>query len=165
MISVKTKFTKKVYSDFASYYIKKNKSINLIYICSSILILCGIATILLNEITEGIIFIVLAVLFALYSVFVYFLIISSNKKNIGMEAIYEFEDTKLTVKSIDKEGKEICSNSINYNVFHSIKTYKNYCYIFVNKLTAYIILKENFANENQFNLVINNIKNNIVKKS
>lgn len=165
MITTQTLYTKKVYGDFATYFIKTNKSVKIIYICAAIMILCGLLTIFaINEVVNGIIFCVIGVLFALYSILLRFLVILGNKKNIDTVDVYEFDTNKFSVNVRNKDGKEIGSTTLNYEVLHSVKLYKNYAYIYINKTTAYIILKENFTDENQFNLVVKNIENNIVKK-
>ncbi len=165
MISSSTKNTKKVYSDFATFIALKNKAMLCIYICSVIIVVCGIISILLeNDVFEGILFLVLGVFFALYGVLMRFIIILSNKKNYDTINNYEFNDNNFIVTLIDKDGKQTASSTINYEVLQSLKLYKNYAYVYVNKAACYILVKENFKDENEFNQVIDNIKKNIVYK-
>lgn len=162
MIETKTLHTKKMFNDYATYIVNKRmKYMICIYICSAIVSVCGIIMMVCKEYFQGALYLFLGLFFALYGVLMRYIISLSNKKNVNSVNIFEFEDTKFTITNMNKEGKEIGKSIINYDTLHSVVLYKNYAYIFVNKLTSYIISKENFENEEQFYSLVQIIKSKI----
>ena len=85
----------------------------------------------------------------------------NNRKNVDTKDIYEFSDDKLFVTSFDKEGNQTSTSTINYANLHSVRKYKNYGYIYINKAVAYIFSQENFKDVLEFNVALNKVEDAI----
>lgn len=164
MISTYTKYTKNIFKDFASFYVKKhNKSMGIIYFCSAIIILSAIVMFFSGEVYYGVLYIIFGLFFALYGVFLKFLIYLGNKKNIDKTDAYVFEDNEFTITTHNTDGRLLMTSKIKYNALFEVCLYKNYAYVYVNKVSCYILLKQNFEDETQFDNLIENIKLKIQK--
>lgn len=164
MIQSEMVYTKKAFNDFAKFSIRKSKETGLIYIFAGIILAISIAMIVLKDYVAGIIYAVLGGVFGCYGLFMKIIINAYNRKNIGTTDKYEFYDDKLVVTSVDSKGVEIASTSILYNRLYKAKKYRNYGYIYVNKVVAYIIDKNNFESEEQFENILDLIAKEIAAK-
>jgi len=161
MIKSEMTYTKKAFDDFATYNIKKSKAMKVIYICSAIILACSLVMFVTKDYTEAILYLFLGLIFAFYNLVIKLIMNQNNKKNIGSTDVYEFDDDKLNVYSHDVNGNEIATSSLMYNRFYKVETYLNYGYIYVNKAVAYIVDKQNFESEEEFNSVLARISNAI----
>ena len=165
MIISKTKYTKKVYDDFANYSIKSSRAMNYVYICSGIILAFSIAEFVIQKFSAGVLFLFLGLLFALYGVFMRIVIKLANKNNFDTIEEYYFDKDRFTVKTHNKEGQEIATSTINYACLYEVKRYKDYGYIYLNKAVAYIIEKSSFEKQDQFELVLKTIQEHINQKN
>jgi len=150
MITTQTKYTKEIFNDFANYSITHGKAMIINYVCAGIIIICSIFELLVKDYVFFTIDLFLGVFFACDGLIVKLSILSSNKGNINLTDVYNFDKDELLMSTHDEKGNEISSSKILYERLYKIERYKNYGFIFLNKSAAYIVKKENFDNEKDF---------------
>ncbi len=88
--------------------------------------------------------------------FVCYITLNSSIKDISKCQFtnkYEFDKNFFNVITI-KEGNEIGKQKINYKDIYKVKETKEYIFIYINKLDAYIIKKSNTDNNTIINIKI-----------
>lgn len=154
-------YSKQVFEDFATFTVKNNKAMIIIYICSAIILLCSVAMFVMGDIPSGIIYTLLGLFFAFYGQFIRFIMRTQNKKNYNSTDYYEFTEDALKVVCKDAKGVEGSTYTSLYSKLYAVKRFKNYGYIYLNKAVAYIVSQENFKDVIEFNYVLNKIENAI----
>lgn len=157
MIKSKTVYTKELLDEFSSFIIKKNKSLIVIYVCAAIILACAIAMFFLGKIVDGVLYLIIGIFFACYGLVLKFVLSSSQKKVYGNYEEYEFYDDYMLIKTYDKSGEHLSSGTMKYEYVYKLYLNKTRAYILISKYNAYIIDKNNFSSENDFNDVINKI--------
>ena len=160
MVKSSTVYTKEILDEFASYTIKKNKSLILIYVCAGIILACSIAMFCLGEIVDGVLYIILGAFFACYGLILKLIIKQGHKKVYGNYDEFEFEDEFMTIKTYSKTGEQLTAGTINYKNILKLEENRDKAYIFVSKYNAYIVEKNNFA-VGEYEKVIGIIKSKI----
>ncbi|MBQ3214404.1 MAG: hypothetical protein IJB10_05335, partial [Clostridia bacterium] len=162
MINSKITNTKKVFKDFAKYSVKTNVTMKIIYTLAVLILAASVVLFVSNHILDGAIFAVLGVIFALCAPAMQWLNITNNKNNVGSTDEFEFYEDRFVVTSFDKNGLEISDSTLIYSRLYKVKKHLNYGYIYVNKAVAYIVDKNEFENEEQFNEVLDRISKSII---
>ena len=162
MINSKITNTKKVFKDFAKYSVKTNITMKIIYTLAVLILAASVVLFISNRILDAAIFTVLGVIFALCAPAMEWLNVSNNKSNVGSVDEFQFYEDRFVVTSFDKKGLEISDSSLFYNRLYKVKKYLNYGYIYVNKAVAYIVDKNEFEDEKQFDLVLDRINQAII---
>ena len=155
-ISSSQTYTKDVLNSFINFSIK-NKWIIIILISSAIILLCSILMFVNKEIFSGFLYLFLSIIFSMYPLLIKLIMKGQNKKNINTTDNYKFFEKELEVSSLDSSNKTISTVRVLYSRLVNVKIYKNFGYIYVNKQIAYIISKNNFKNEEEFNFVLGRI--------
>lgn len=160
MIKTSTTYTEEIFNDFVNFNSKKNVK-KVLGICSAIIIFCSILMFTTGDYPLGILYACLGVFLALFNVMLRKIIIRIYKKSLNTTSTFEFDENSFNVTVCNKDGNEISNSTISYEILYGIKTYKNYAYIFGNKLNAYILIKENFESENEFYSLLGKISSKI----
>lgn len=162
MINSKITNTKKVFKDFAKYSVKTNITMKIIYTLAVLILAASVVLFISNRILDAAIFTVLGVIFALCAPAMEWLNVSNNKSNVGSVDEFQFYEDRFVVTSFDKKGLELSDSTLFYNRLYKVKKYLNYGYIYVNKAVAYIVDKNEFEDEKQFDLVLDRINQAII---
>lgn len=162
MINSKINNTKKVFKDFAKYSVKRNITMKIIYILAVLILAASVVLFVSNHILDGAIFTVLGVIFALCAPAMEWLNVSNNKSNVNSVDEFQFYEDRFVVTSFDKNGLEISDSTLIYSRLYKVKKYLNYGYIYVNKAVVYIVDKNEFEDEKQFDFVLDRINQAIV---
>ncbi|MBQ9792414.1 MAG: hypothetical protein IJW32_01525 [Clostridia bacterium] len=163
MINSKITNTKKVFKDFAKYSVKTNITMKIIYTLAVLILAASVVLFISNHILDAVIFTVLGVIFALCAPAMQWLNVSNNKSNVGSVDEFQFYEDRFVVTSFDKKGLEISDSTLFYSRLYKVKKYLNYGYIYVNKAVAYIVDKNEFEDEKQFNEVLDRISQAIIR--
>ena len=145
MVKSSTVYTKEILDEFASYLVRKNKSLILIYVCAGIILACSIAMFILGEIVDGVLYVLLGAFFACYGLILKLIIKQGHKKIYGNYDEFEFDEDFMTIRTYTKTGEQLTAGTINYKNILKLEENKDKAYIFVSKYNAYIIEKSNFA--------------------
>ena len=159
MIKSKTVYTKELLDEFSNYIIKKNKSLIVIYVCAAIILACSIAMFCLSEIVDGILYAIIGVFFACYGLVLKVVLQTSQKKVYGNFEEYEFYDDYMLIKTYTSTGEHLSSGTMKYEYIYKVHVNKSRTYILISKYNAYIIDKNNFKNEDEYNEVLNKLTN------
>lgn len=102
---------------------------------------------------------VMATLFVLYDIFFVPLNLKATKtKNIiGCKYKFFFDETKFSI-SVTKGEKLILESTLSYDLIYKVVFYQNYIYIYLNRLNAYVVEKEGFKNEEDYQHIVNALK-------
>lgn len=165
MIKSSFTYTKKELGNFINVVLRKNKSLTLIYILSAIIIACSVFLLVTADYLQGSLFLACGIFFAFYGLILKAIGDKNNRKNIDNVDKYEFDEDKLTATSFNANGEMIATMIVKYCDVFKLMQNGDRAYIFVNKVVALIIAKENFANEGEYFDVINRIKMQMPKKA
>jgi hypothetical protein len=164
MIKSSFTYTKNELDTFLKYTLKKNTALKVVYVCSAIILVCAIYLLCLQDYVQGSLYLFCGLFFAFYGLILKAIGDKNNKKNVNNIDNYEFEEEKLTVYSFNAQGEQIATLIIKYDDIYKLMENGDRTYIFINKLVALIIAKENFEN-NDYQEVINRIKMKLPKKA
>ena len=157
MIKTKMNYSKEAFNDFAKYSIKTSGTMKIIYICAVLILACSVVLLVLGNIAEGILYGCLGLIFAFYAPLMRLIINLNNKRNIGTVDEYEFDEDRFSIVSKDANNVEVSTSTLIYSRLFKVKKHINYGYIYVNKAIAYIVRKEDFENEDDFDFVLDRI--------
>ncbi len=158
-------YTKEELDKFLNYTLKKNKALKYIYVCSAIILVCAVLMICMAEYIQGFAYLFCGLFFACYGLILKAIGSKNNKKNENNVDNYEFEEEKVTVYSFNAQGEQTATLIVKYQDVFKLMQNEDRTYIFINKLIALIISKENFENESEYLDVINRIKIKMPKKA
>ena len=163
-ITSSTIYTPQVFEEFANFYLKHNKAMKVIYVCSAIILVSSIIMFCLGSIFEGIIYTLCGIVFACYGLIVKAIMRKNNKASYNNVDNYEFCDKEMSVKTFNSKGDQIFALTVGYPTMYSVEKQNDVAYLFFNKASAFIVKRENFENQSDFDKVVDNIKSQIVKK-
>ncbi len=165
MIRSSFTYTKAELDTFLSYIIRKNIALKIIYVCSAIILACSIFMFCTASYVEGALYLVCGAFFAFYGLILKIVGDKNNKKNVNNIDSYEFDEDKLSATTVNAQGEQIASIVVRYeDIYKIMQNGNDRAYIFVNKVVALILARENFENESDFDNVINRIKMKMPKK-
>lgn len=157
MITTKTVYDKKLLDEFASFILKKNKALIVIYICSAVILASSIAMFCIAEYIDGVLYALIGIFFACYGLILKVVLTNSHKKVYGNYEIYEFDDQFFTIKTYLPSGEQLSAGTMRYDHIYKIYQNNTKTYILISKYSAYIIDKNNFENESDYVDVINKL--------
>lgn len=155
-ISSSQKYSKEVLNCFINFSLK-NIWIIIILVCSAIILACSISMFAILQLSDALLYLFIGIFFALYPFFIKFILKKQNSKNLNTTDNYRFFEDKLEVDSFDSFNNKFSTATVLYNRLVKVKTYKDYGYIYINKQMAYIVSKQNFKTEEEFNFVLTRI--------
>lgn len=166
MIKSSFVYTKEELDTFLSYILRKNVALKIIYVCSAVILACSIFMFCTASYVEGALYLACGVFFAFYGLILKLVGDKNNKKNINNVDTYEFSEDSIFATTANAQGEQIASLTVRYeDIFKLVQNGENRAYIFVNKVVALIVARENFENPSEFDEVINRIKMKMPKKA
>ena len=155
-ITSKQIYTEEVLEDFAKFSTKNVWTI-VILCCATFILICSGIMFASGDIFEALLYLFLGVFFMLYPTFLRLIMKKQNKKGVNSTDEYRFFEERLEVDSLDSNGNKFSTSNVLYTRLYKVKVNKDYAYIYLNRMLAYIVSKQNFKDENEFNFALNRI--------
>ena len=151
-----TKLTNKMYSTFLRRH--SRTAFIVIRVCYGILIGCGLISLLLDIIEKSheglgsvIYCFLMAILFILYDIFFVkiHLLLVKDKTIIDCNYKFVLNENNLDL-TITKGDTELSKSTLSYSTINKVMFYEDTIYIYINKISAYILDKNGFASEEDY---------------
>lgn len=164
----KTKLDEQAYKEFLKTTSKNSRMLIRIlyivfYVFGAILLIDAIST----KSYDSLISIVVSLTFAVCFMFIDINYIKINlksqnaKKILGSEYTFTFQDDGFS-NELRKNNKLLAKEYLDYSMVEKVLYSENYIYIFVNKISAYIVELNGFESEENKNDAIEKLKNRVV---
>ncbi len=165
MIKSSFTYTKEELDRFLSFSLRKNNALKVVYVCSAIILASAIYMLCLKDFLQGSLYLACGIFFAFYGLIMRAIGNKNNSRNVNNVDNYEFEEDKLTATSFNAQGEQLAVLNVKYCDIYKIMQNGNRTYLFINKVVALILAKENFESESDYLDVINRIKIQMPKKA
>ena len=164
MIKANTVYTKETLNDFVSFALKKNKTFIIIYVCAFIILLASIFMFIMGDIFYGVMYLFFALFFSSYQLILSVLTRKKVAMSIGCYDEFEFGEDKFKIISYSQKGEEKSTITKKYDEIFKTYQNKDYFYIFIDKINAFIITKKDFKELEKFDELISFVNSKNAKK-
>lgn len=159
-----TILTEEIYKKFLRQQTKN--SMIIIRVCYCIILFSAIVMLVTNILfpleADWIFFVfdlVMGSIFVLYDIFFVPLNIKATKTKNIIDCKYKFyfDETKFSL-TVTKGEKLILESALSYDLIYKVVFYQNYIYIYLNRMNAYVVAKEGFKNEEDYQHIVDALK-------
>lgn len=160
MVKKTVEYNDKILKDFFKFHFKKLSI--LIFVCGLLLVACGVVYICIASVVSGIITVVVGVFFACYPWLLVAISLSQNRRLLDTIEYFEFGEDELKVVG-ERFGEEVSNSSTKYSNLETIKSNKDYVFLYINKSSA-IPLKKSDLTKEEYDFIVGNVSKHLLHK-
>ena len=149
-VKVETKYNEKLLKDFLKFHYRKLTT--LLLICGIIVAFAGTVLLFVDEYATGVVTCLLGLFIMFYPKLVTLFALANNKRMLNAEESYELDETSIHVRTTIL-GEEVAQQTIKYTALEKMVETQKYIYVYINKLSALIIIKENLKDKDYKNIL------------
>jgi len=152
-VVAKTNYNEKILKDYVKFHFKKLSLA--VLICGALIVLLGAFSIYYMSLVGGIVFCLMGVFLLFYPKILEMTSLNANKRLLNAEDEYTFTKDSVHVESVIF-GEKVANQDIKYQALEKIECDSEYIYLYINKVSAMVILRSTLTQKEQ-EFIISNI--------